>query len=266
MRKILACFKIVNELYNLTTAELHDICRGEDPFAYNRRIIAPFDEAALENALRLAEEEKAAGRQAQLIALTVGSADSRFVPDLFAVGFDEVVCLPAEHLPAYTPEAVAARIAAFVRQSGPFDVILTGQQAPYGENAQTPLLLACILGLPCAAAVTGLSFGENGVEVSAQSETGLCRYTVHGPAVYALGEATHSFMRLPTLREKLAMAGRQATEISPLSPPPPTLGETVFLHFIPPPAGRQCRFIEGGTDEEKAAVLWESYIQKAVQP
>ncbi len=265
---ILACFKTARDVDGITPRELRALRDGELDAEMFRSVLGGYDEAALENALRLADAARSGGAQGGeavvLHAVTVGGVGSGVDADLFAIGFDAVFRIPASDRDASSPDFVAAAIARFIADRGGYDAVFTGKQAFPGESGQTPFLLAARCGLPCVPGVIDVRLAEQGLETLSRADAGECRRVVTRPAVFAMGEAAHPFLRVATLREKLRARGRTAEEIPPL-PVMPVMGSGRRLRYIHEPHERQCSFIEGGTLEEKTRLLWEHHLRGAAQ-
>lgn len=66
MKRILVCFKIVNNFDDVLPGDWQDIGTGEVDTSYTKRMLNCFDESALEMALCLREEYQALGERASL--------------------------------------------------------------------------------------------------------------------------------------------------------------------------------------------------------
>ncbi len=118
-----------------------------DPTKKIAPVINGFDETAVEAALRIRE----AGND---VKITVLSAGGSFVTDVMkkalSMGSDEMVLVQDPTLEAISDSTITARVlAAAIKKLGPFDLIIAGRQASDWDNAQVPLGLAEILGVPC---------------------------------------------------------------------------------------------------------------------
>jgi len=112
--------------------------------------INPFDEIALEAAVRLKE----AGAASEIIAVSVGPAKAEDVlRSALALGADRAILVAAE--PAPGPLAIAAIFAALVKAEN-VSLALLGKQAIDDDSGQTGPMLAAKLGWPqlvCASAI-----------------------------------------------------------------------------------------------------------------
>ena len=261
---MLVCFKVVRDLEYITPAELSALRDGRLNMSVFRQVIGAYDEAALETALCLADALHNEKTGVSLHALTVGDCESRFVKDLYSLGFEEVVCLATQQDITWRPEFTAANIAAFIRAGNSYDLILAGKQASPGENALMPKLLARELNLPCLPEVLELNPGAKGIEAVCKTDRGKCFLTLIRPAVCVIGEAVHPYLRAATLREKLAAASKelrvlQAADV--LS----SMGTGRHLHYIYETPEKHCHFIEGAGLKQKIHILWTQYLRQWVK-
>ena len=115
-----------------------------------KRSMNPFDEIAVEAAVRLKET----GAADEVVALTVGPAKA--VDQLrtaMAMGADRAIHVTLE---AAADPAAAARIIAAVAKNEAPDLILMGKQAIDDDSAQAPAMVSAILNLPFAACADAL--------------------------------------------------------------------------------------------------------------
>jgi electron transfer flavoprotein beta subunit len=107
-------------------------------------IVSPYDELAIEEALRVKEK---AGGEVVLVSLGPERAQSALRNGL-AMGADSALHLNDPAFAAADTMGTARALAAAVRTLAPFDLVLTGQQGVGGDNSQIPGLLAELLDLP----------------------------------------------------------------------------------------------------------------------
>jgi len=115
----------------------------------------PFDEVALEEAVRLKER----GLAAEVVAVTCGEAICQDVlRHALALGADRAVLLESEL--ALEPLAVA-KVLRVVAEREKADLVLCGKQAIDDDAAQVGPMLAAMLGWPQACFATRLELEEN---------------------------------------------------------------------------------------------------------
>lgn len=137
----------------------------------------PFDEIAVEEALRLRE----AGIASEVIAVSIGPKEAQeTVRTALAMGADRGIVLEAEGI--VEPLAVAKLLRAIVTEEAPGLVIL-GKQAIDDDSNQTGQMLAALLGWPQGTFASKLVLGEGGIEVTREVDGGLQTVRLALPAV-----------------------------------------------------------------------------------
>jgi electron transfer flavoprotein beta subunit len=183
-------------------------------------VINPYDEFALEEALKLRE----AKGEGEVVLVTVGPAS--FAPTIrngLAMGADSAVLLAADG--EIDPLQVARALAHELGAKG-YDLILCGKQAVDDDASQVAPMLAQILDLPCATVVAQLTLeGEVAPGTVAHAhreiEGGIeeVRFTL--PAVVAAQKGLNE-PRYPSLK------GIMAAKKKPIEERPAQLGEPVL--------------------------------------
>jgi electron transfer flavoprotein beta subunit len=109
------------------------------------RVINPFDEQAVEAALRIKDKTGA-----KVTALSLGNnLDRVVVKKPVHMGADDLVLLEDEAFPGGDSWSTAAALAAAIRRIGDVDLILCGRQASDSNAGQTGLAVAAFLDVPC---------------------------------------------------------------------------------------------------------------------
>lgn len=128
-------------------------------------VVNPFDEIAIEEALRIREN----GVADELVGVTVASADAEEqmrVP--LAMGLDRVIRVEdGRTLDSY---AVARILAGVVRRETP-DMVLMGKQAVDDDSNQTGQMLAALLGWPQGTFVSKVEWLEGNAAIQCVRET-----------------------------------------------------------------------------------------------
>ena len=140
-------------------------------------IVNPFDEIAVEEALRLKE----AGKATEVVVVGIGPDDvATQLRYAMAMGADSGV------LVKYSGEVdsdLASRVLAAVYKRGDYGLILMGKQSIDSDASQTPQLLATRLGLPQACFASKLVLEGGAVTVSREVDGGLETIKILVPAV-----------------------------------------------------------------------------------
>jgi len=118
-------------------------------------VINPFDEYAVEEALKLREQA-----DGEVVAVGLGSdASQETIRTALAMGADRGVLLKAGHVPE-DPLVVARALAAELEQGG-YDLILFGKLSVDNYDQAVGTMVAELLGLPSVSATTRLEVTDN---------------------------------------------------------------------------------------------------------
>ena len=166
-------------------------------------VVNGFDENAVEAALRIKDSVGA--------DITILSVGNNFVMDVMkkplSMGADRLVLVQDETVGELDAFATALVLSEAVKKLGSFDLILCGRQASDWDNAQVPLGMAEMLGLPCITIAQRVEVVDSGLVVQRVLTEGYEVVEAPLPALVTvsneLGEP-----RYPTLRGIMA-ASRQ---------------------------------------------------------
>jgi electron transfer flavoprotein beta subunit len=143
----------------------------------------PFDEYAVEAALRLTEDgTKPKTRAGEVVVVTFGPKECEVtLRAMLATGADRAIRVEAddEQLDGWL---VARCLQKLVEQEKP-DVVLMGKQAVDGDTNQVGQILAELLGWPMATAAAMLSEEGEGLRVVREVDGGVINLKVRFPAV-----------------------------------------------------------------------------------
>jgi electron transfer flavoprotein beta subunit len=173
-----------------------------------RFIINPYDEFAIEEALR--RKEQAGGGEVVVVSLGPAAAQET-IRTALAMGADRGVLLQADDIPA-DGWIVATALAAELKDGG-YDLILFGKMAIDDHNHQVGPMVAEQLGLPCVTAVAHLDLtGGNGVaEREIEGAVEVCVFSL--PAVLTVDKGLNE-PRYPALKGIMA-AKKKPLDIKP---------------------------------------------------
>lgn len=137
----------------------------------------PFDEIAVEEAIRLKE----AGKAEEIVIVSIGpKAAQETIRTGLAMGGDRGILV--EHDGETEPLAVAKVLKAIVADENP-DIVLLGKQAIDGDNNQTGQMLAQLLGWPQGTFASEVVAEEGSVNVTREIDGGLETVKLNLPAV-----------------------------------------------------------------------------------
>ncbi|MDD1534220.1 MULTISPECIES: electron transfer flavoprotein subunit beta/FixA family protein [unclassified Bradyrhizobium] len=137
----------------------------------------PFDEIAVEEALRLKE----AGKATEVVVVSIGPAQaSETIRTGLAMGADRGILVKAEG--AVEPLAVAKILKKIAEEEQP-GLIILGKQAIDDDSNQTGQMLAALLGWPQATFASKLEVEGSGFKVTREVDGGLQTVQLKGPAI-----------------------------------------------------------------------------------
>src|SRR4051794_7825795 len=120
----------------------------------------PFDEIAVEEAIRLKEK----GKATEIVAVSIGPQQAQeTLRTALAMGADRAILVKTDGL--VEPLAVAKILKAVVEKEAPGLVIL-GKQAIDDDSNQTGQMLAALLDWPQGTFAFKLEFGEGSIDVT----------------------------------------------------------------------------------------------------
>jgi len=135
-------------------------------------VINPFDEIALEEAVRIRES----GVDVELVAVSVGGPESEEqIRAALAMGADRAILVLDEQ--ALDPGVVSYLLAAICERENP-DLILTGKQAIDDDFNQTGQMLAARLKLPQATFASKITLSPDGAKAQVMREVDAGRETL----------------------------------------------------------------------------------------
>jgi electron transfer flavoprotein beta subunit len=142
--------------------------------------INPFDEIALEEALRMKER----GDASEVIVMSIGSTDAQQqLRTGLAMGADRAILVETDN--AGGSLNVARAFKAIVDRDG-IDLVMLGKQAIDGDNSQTAQMLAAIWGRPQATFASKIELDGNVATVTREVDAGLEVLQVDLPAVVSV--------------------------------------------------------------------------------
>lgn len=137
----------------------------------------PFDENALEEAIRLKE----AGIASEVIAVSVGNSKAQeTLRTALSIGADRAILLETE-LPT-EPLAVAKLLQKMVEKEAP-QVVILGKQAIDDDCNQTGQMLAALLNWPQGTFASKAVFDGDSIQLTRETDAGLETLTINLPAI-----------------------------------------------------------------------------------
>jgi len=139
--------------------------------------INPFDEIALEEALRIKES----GQASEVIVISVGSGDAQQqLRTGLAMGADRAILVESEG--SIGSLGIARTLKSIIDRDG-IDLVLLGKQAIDDDNSQTGQMLAAIWGRPQATFASQVEWDGDKAKVTREVDAGLEITEIELPAV-----------------------------------------------------------------------------------
>jgi electron transfer flavoprotein beta subunit len=219
-------------------------------------VIDPYSEYAVEASLKIKD---AVG--AKVIVLSMGSNLLReVIKKPLAMGADELVLLEDEAYTGGDSVSAATALAAAIRKTGPFDLVLCGREASDTNSGQTGPCVAEILGLPCITLVKKIEIKDGRATVQRSTSEGHDIIETGLPALITISNEIGE-PRYPTIKGIMA-----AKKKEPLIWKPSDLGldnskigvtgrRAKLGRLYQPVHEAKCEFAEGNTPEEAGVSL-----------
>ncbi len=219
-------------------------------------VISPFDENAVEAALRIKD-----ARGGKVTVVSLGSGLLReVVKKPLSMGADELILLEDEAFDGGDSWSTAYALAMAIKKTGNYDLIFCGRQAADWDAGQVGSGIAEMLGIPSVTVARKVEAGDGKARVERVTADGYEVIEVPLPALVTvsneLGEA-----RYPTIRGIMA-----AKKIEPVIWKPSDIGAAPdqigaagrrirLLKLFQPVHEGRCEFVEGEDAEETGANL-----------
>jgi electron transfer flavoprotein beta subunit len=171
--------------------------------------VNPFDEIALEEALRIKE----AGKAEEVVVVSVGGdACQQQLRTCLAMGADRAI--QVQETTALQPLAVARALLKIVERENP-GLVLLGKQAIDDDNSQTGQMLAALWGRPQATFASRVVLEGDSATVTREVDAGLETIQVDLPAVITADLRLNEprFVKLPDIMK----AKRKPLDVVPLA-------------------------------------------------
>jgi electron transfer flavoprotein beta subunit len=173
-------------------------------------VLNPFDEYAIEEALRLRDASPDTTRVT--IASIAPPSGLEILRKALAMGADDAVLLSDDAIAGSDTMATAYLLALLLRHIG-YDLVLSGTQSTDALNGIVPAALAELLGVPCLTFAKKLTVEGDSVEIQRETEDGYARVRAPMPALVSVTKGINE-PRYPTLK---GIMGAKKKEIRTLS-------------------------------------------------
>lgn len=180
--------------------------------------ISPHEECGVEEVVRIIEAQGG-----ESVVLTLGPPEAaEQLRDAMALGIDRAIHLQTdgqEWDPQGTAVAIVEAIRADEAGSGPFDLILFGNESADSGGFQVGLRVAYALGRPCVTGLKKVTVDGSQVRGEQEVEGGRDVYLVALPAVVTVKEGLN-LPRYPSVPGRLRAARKSVATSTPARPEP----------------------------------------------
>jgi electron transfer flavoprotein beta subunit len=193
--------------------------------------INPFDEIALEEALRIKEK----GLADEVLAVSIGPVDTQQqLRTALAMGADRAILVQTDA--AVGPYSVARIFHKLVESEQPF-LVLLGKQAIDDDNGQTAPMLAALWDRPQAVSCSKVEIADGKAEVTREVDAGLETLEIDLPAVLSVDLRLNEprYVKLPDIMK----AKKKPLDVKSLADIGVAEGAAFTTVRIEPPPTRQ---------------------------
>ncbi|MBN2044108.1 MAG: electron transfer flavoprotein subunit beta/FixA family protein [Anaerolineales bacterium] len=255
--KIIVCVKQVPDSAAAMSVEDGKISWGDAPLVIN-----PWDEYAVEAALRLTEAQGG-----DVIALSLGDENAKeAIKHALAMGCSEAILVNDPAMAGADTQAVARVLAAAIQKIGGADIVVFGKQAIDSDVGATPSMVARLLGWPAVTLVSEIvECTQSEIKASRAMEEGRQQVAAELPVVLSIvkdyGEPRYpSFMGI----RKAARASVPEWTVADTGIDLPSAVVTWPNVMAPPEREVTNEIIEGSNPEEIAAKLADKIMEEKV--
>jgi electron transfer flavoprotein beta subunit len=225
-------------------------------------VINPYDEQAVELALRL--KEKNGGK---VTVLTIDEdASPAIVKHALSMGTDEGYVLTDATFSGSNSFSTAYILAQGIKKIGDFDLVLCGRQAADWDEGVVGSLLAENLKLPLVTLAESVEVSNGGLKVRRVLLDGFQEFVVSTPAVVTVSNEVGK-PRLPSGWGIISASRKKVPvwDVSDIDADPTHIGEGTarqeMVKLFIPAKERQCEIVEGETTTEAAEKLAERLLK-----
>jgi electron transfer flavoprotein beta subunit len=211
--------------------------------------VGPHEECAVEEAVRLVE-----AHSGEAVVLTLGPAEAvEQLRDAMAIGVARAIHLVTDG-EEWDAESTAAAIMDAIRDdeaaSGPFDLVLLGNEAADSGGYQVGVRIGCALGRPVVTGIKALSVTDGVARAEQEAAGGRNVYEIPTPAIVAVLEGIN-LPRYPSVPGRLRAKSKPIATSSPARPPQRLEMRRLI---VPQTEAKQAQILGRGADAAPAVV------------
>ena len=218
-----------------------------------RQVINPYDENAIEAALRIKEDT-----DGEVTVLALGhNLDPSLFRKALAVGANRLILVEDRLFEDIDTNSTAYALSAAINKIGEYDLVLTGRQAGDWDSGHTGIVLGEMLGVPTINLARNVKVENGHVLVQKIVPGGYEEVRAALPGLVTVSNEVGG-LRYPAMK-MILLSRRQPVETwsgEDIQITWDSIGKMGITELLPPPDfGRQCEFIEGDSPEEKGQNL-----------
>jgi len=220
------------------------------------QVISPFDEQAVEAALRLKE-----AKGGKITVISLGPSLQRdVVKKPLSMGADELILLEDPAFAGGDSYATAYALAQAIKKVGEFDIIICGRQASDWDAGQVGSGIAEFLGLPVVTVAKKIEAQDSTAKVERVTSDGFEIVETSLPALITisneLGEARYPTIKGIMMAKKKEPTVWKPADIGITAEQAGTAGRRLkMVKIFQPVKEGKCEIIGGETPEEAAVAL-----------
>jgi len=250
--KIIVCVKVVTDPEApASTFKIDPAARRVIPGQGVPPVLNPYDENALEAALRIKEQS-----EAKITVLSAGkNIPKAIIKKTLAAGADDLIVIEDAALEDIDSFTTVSILAAAIKKAGEYDLILTGRMASDTNAGQVGTGIAGLLGIPSVTVARKIEIKDSRAQVERALADG---YEAVESPLPCLVTVSHETGELRPASVKGLMAAQKqpftAWKVSDLVAEMPKNRQKSLKLFIPERKG-QCEIVTGETPEETGTNL-----------
>ena len=253
MTNIIVCMKqVIDPEAPVSMFKVDPDARRAIPPKATPPVLSPFDENALEAALKIKDAQGA-----KVTVLSMGQKLAKAVVRApLAAGADQLFMLEDASFADFDTYFTASVLAAAIKKIGEFDLILCGMQAADTDGGQVGSGIADILGIPCINIARKVEINSGKVKVERILPDGYEVIEVSAPALVTTSYEVGN-LREPSVEAFMTAAKKPVTiwNAQQLGIGPAAKNRISMLKLHQPVSTTKCEIITGASPEEAAANL-----------
>jgi electron transfer flavoprotein beta subunit len=262
MKNIIVCMKqVLDPEIPLSLFNIDPEARLAIPPKATPPVFSPFDENALEAALKIKDAQ-----ESNVTVISLGKKLNRVVvSSALAAGADHLVLLQDEAFGDFNTYLTASALAAAIKKLGPYDLILCGLQAADTNTGQVGTGIAGMLGIPCITEASKVELVGDRVRVEKASADGSEVIEAPAPAVVTTNYEV-GVLREPGVEAFMSAAQKPITTWDAQELGIETADTDCFdmVRMYEPVQEGKCEILEGAGPEEKAEKLVNKMMEAKV--